>query len=206
LSQFLHAPRLALLVLLCIVTGHAYSDALASLSKSLANITTYRASFLQQIYDQDQQLVQESEGTLLAARPGKLRWESAEPFAQLIVVDGKQIWRYEEDLQQVVVSKYSDDLGGTPALLLSGDVKSIGASYVVTAQDGRYQLLPRDNDSLFRSMLVRIDNDRLTELVLEDTLGQTTRLTLDKIELNPRLDPKLFTFVPPKGVDVLRDE
>jgi outer membrane lipoprotein carrier protein len=135
-----------------------------------------------------------------------LRWESAEPFAQLIVVDGKQIWRYEEDLQQVVVSKYSDDLGGTPALLLSGDVKSIGASYVVTAQDGRYQLLPRDNDSLFRSMLVRIDNDRLTELVLEDTLGQTTRLTLDKIELNPRLDPKLFTFVPPKGVDVLRDE
>lgn len=200
------SPRQWLLLLLCLSTGHVYSDALSSLSEILADISSYRAEFVQQIYNQDQQLVQQSEGTLYAARPGKLRWLSEAPFEQLIVVDGTNIWRYEEDLQQVVVSGYNDDLGSTPALLLSGNVDSIGARYKVSEVGGQYQLLPRDEQSLFRAMTVRFDDGKLTQLLLEDTLGQTTKLLLSNIEQNPTLDPALFEFVPPEGVDVLRDE
>lgn len=200
------SPRQWLLLLLCLSTGHVYSDALSSLSEILADISSYRAEFVQQIYNQDQQLVQQSEGTLYAARPGKLRWLSEAPFEQLIVVDGTNIWRYEEDLQQVVVSGYNDDLGSTPALLLSGNVDSIGARYKVSEVGGQYQLLPRDEQSLFRAMTVRFDNGKLTQLLLEDTLGQTTKLLLSNIEQNPTLDPAIFEFVPPEGVDVLRDE
>lgn len=200
------SPRQWLLLLLCLSTGHVYSDALTSLSEILADISSYRAEFVQQIYNQDQQLVQQSEGTLYAARPGKLRWLSEAPFEQLIVVDGTNIWRYEEDLQQVVVSGYNDDLGSTPALLLSGNVDSIGARYKVSEVGGQYQLLPRDEQSLFRAMTVRFDNGKLTQLLLEDTLGQTTKLLLSNIEQNPTLDPAIFEFVPPEGVDVLRDE
>ena len=200
------SPRQWLLLLLCLGTGHVNSDALTSLSEMLADISSYRAEFVQQIYNQDQQLVQQSEGTLYAARPGKLRWLSKAPFEQLIVVDGTNIWRYEEDLQQVVVSAYSDDLGSTPALLLSGNVDSIGARYKVAEVGGQYQLLPRDEQSLFRAMTVRFDDGKLAQLLLEDTLGQTTKLLLSNIEQNPTLDPALFEFVPPEGVDVLRDE
>lgn len=200
------SPRQWLLLLLCLSTGHVYSDALSSLSEILADISSYRAEFVQQIYNQDQQLVQQSEGTLYAARPGKLRWLSEAPFEQLIVVDGTNIWRYEEDLQQVVVSGYNDDLGSTPALLLSGNVDSIGARYKVSEVGGQYQLLPRDEQSLFRAMTVRFDDGKLTQLLLEDTLGQTTKLLLSNIEQNPTLDPAIFEFVPPEGVDVLRDE
>ncbi len=195
-----------LLVLLCSSAGHVHSDALSRLSETLAGITSYRAEFVQQIYDQDQVLVQQSEGTLYALRPGKLRWLSRAPFEQLIVVDGNHIWRYEEDLQQVVVSNYNDDLGSTPALLLSGDIESIGAHYKVSEVDGQYQLLPRDEQSLFRAMLVRFENGLLARLILEDTLGQTTQLQMSAIEHNPTLDPALFEFEPPEGVDVLRDE
>jgi outer membrane lipoprotein carrier protein len=195
-----------LLVLLCSSAGHVYSDALTRLNEALAGIASYRAEFVQQIYDQDQVLVQQSEGSLYALRPGKLRWLSRTPFEQLIVVDGTHIWRYEEDLQQVVVSNYSDDLGSTPALLLSGDIESIGARYSVSEVDGQYQLLPRDEQSLFRAMLVRFENGKLSRLILEDTLGQSTRLQMSAIEHNPKLDPALFEFEPPEGVDVLRDE
>jgi outer membrane lipoprotein carrier protein len=196
-----------LTLLLCLVAGQAYADALQSLSQSLAKISSYRAQFQQQILDQDKDLVQQSEGILMAARPGKLRWESLAPFAQLIVVDGSQVWRYEEDLQQVVVSPYNDDLGGTPALLLSGDIASIGARYkVAEVDDGQFELTPRNQQSLFRAMQVNVKNGRLTRLVLEDTLGQTTQLEFTAIELNPGIDPGLFNFVVPEGVDVLRDE
>ena len=202
----LYRTRQWLLLLLCLTALPAYGDALTRLSQVLAGISSYRADFVQQIYNQDQQLVQQSEGTLTAARPGKLRWLSEAPYEQLIVVDGTNIWRYEEDLQQVVVSGYSEDLGSTPALLLSGNVDSIGARYSVSEVDGQYQLLPRDEQSLFRAMMVRFEDGKLTQLVLEDTLGQTTKLVLTNIEQNPTLDPALFEFVPPEGVDVLRDE
>ena len=193
-------------VLLWLLAANAGADALASLSEALAEINTYRAQFTQKIFDQDQQLIQESHGELYASRPGKLRWISGEPYEQLIVVDGEQIWRYEEDLQQVVVSDYSDDLGDTPALLLSGDIESIGARYQVNALDGQFELLPRDPQSLFRAMRVTLEQGVLTGLLLEDTLGQTTQLEFSAIELNPQLDDALFTFEPPPGVDVLRDE
>ena len=205
-------PRLSnfvpygLALLLSVAAAQAHADALESLSGSLANIGSYRAEFQQNIYDQDQDLVQQTEGTLLAARPGKLRWESRAPYAQLIVVDGSQIWRYEEDLQQVVVSRYSDDLGSTPALLLSGDVDSIGARYEVAEVEGEFELKPRNEQSLFRKMRVTMADGKITRLLLEDTLGQTTLLTFTAIELNPRIAPDQFQFVVPEGVDVLRDE
>lgn len=193
-------------LLLWLAINTAFADPLSSLTEQLGDIDTYAADFSQQILDQDQALVQESRGKLYAARPGKLRWLSSEPFEQLIVVDGSNIWRYEEDLEQVIVSPYSDDLGSTPALLLSGDIESIGARYEVSLVDGQYQLLPKDEQSLFRAMLVSIDDGKLTALVLEDTLGQTTVLQLENIRRNPELEPSLFQFEPPEGVDVLRDE
>lgn len=177
-----------------------------ALSAALASIQSYSADFEQTIYDQHQRVVQRSRGELQAARPGRLRWESAEPFAQLIVVDGEHIWRYEADLEQVIVGDYTDDLGNTPALLLSGDVSSIAARYQVSRSGSRYTLLPRDPESLFRRMEVDIKRHKLTRLELSDSLGQTTVLELRKIRLNPQLSASLFAFTPPEGVDVLRDE
>lgn len=206
MPRFSEFAPYGLALMLGVPGGQVFADALESLSHSLSRISSYRAEFQQQIYDQDQELLQQSEGTLMAARPGKLRWESLAPYAQLIVVDGKQVWRYEEDLQQVVVSPYSDDLGGTPALLLSGNVDSIAARYTVAKVEDQYELQPRDEQSLFRKMRVTVADGKITGLLLEDTLGQTTRLTFTAIELNPDIPLERFEFLVPEGVDVLRDE
>lgn len=194
------------LLLVIGLAGQAGEADVKALSATLKGIQTYRADFDQTIYDQDRHIVQHTQGELLASRPGKLRWSAQAPFAQLIVVDGAQIWRYEEDLAQVVVSDYSEDLGSTPALLLSGDVSSIGARYRVSRSGDRYVLTPREEDSLFRQMQVEFRGRKLTRLELLDSLGQTTVLVLRRIRLNPTLDPALFSFTPPPGVDVLRDE
>jgi outer membrane lipoprotein carrier protein len=39
---------------------------------------------------------------------------------------------------------------------------------------------------------------------LLDSFNQTTRLMFKNIQRNPDLNPKLFRFTPPKGVDVIR--
>ena len=41
---------------------------------------------------------------------------------------------------------------------------------------------------------------------LRDNLNQTTRIEFKNAERNPSLNPSLFTFTPPPGVDVLDAE
>jgi len=41
---------------------------------------------------------------------------------------------------------------------------------------------------------------------LMDALGQTTVIRFSDVKLNPPLDAALFSFSPPAGVDVIRDE
>ena len=188
------------------VVGAVSADPAADLSEVLADIETYQAEFTQTIRDQHGKLVQQSTGNMSAARPGRLRWETEQPFAQLIVVDGQQIWRYEEDLEQVIVSAYDDNLGDTPALLLSGDVASIAANYRVVRSGPFYTLLPKGEESLFRAMQVTLKAGEVTRIQLNDSLGQTTVLQFKAIVVNPSLDDASFSFEPPAGVDVLRDE
>jgi len=197
---------LAVTALCLLASAGLRADALADLSATLATIKSYQADFTQTIRDQHGKRVQESAGKLYAARPGRLHWVTEQPFAQLIVVDGQQIWRYEADLEQVIVSDYSEDLGSTPALLLSGDVASIASSYRVVRSKNFYTLLPKDDESLFRAMQVMLNEGKLTRIQLNDSLGQTTVLRFSKIKVNPSLDQSLFEFTPPEGVDVLRDE
>jgi outer membrane lipoprotein carrier protein len=40
---------------------------------------------------------------------------------------------------------------------------------------------------------------------LRDHFGQTTLIRFSGLELNPRLDPRLFAFAPPPGADVVGD-
>ena len=44
----------------------------------------------------------------------------------------------------------------------------------------------------------------LQAMELKDSFGQTTRLEFSAIERNPALDPALFRFTPPAGVDVIQ--
>ena len=41
---------------------------------------------------------------------------------------------------------------------------------------------------------------------LYDQLGQITVMRFSQIERNPKLSSDLFTFTPPKGVDVIEDQ
>ncbi len=47
---------------------------------------------------------------------------------------------------------------------------------------------------------------RLKRMDLRDNLNQTTRIGFKNAERNPNLDPSLFTFTLPPGVDVLDAE
>jgi outer membrane lipoprotein carrier protein len=168
---------------------------------------TASADFEQQVFDREKKLVQRSTGSFTLQRPGRFRWSYAQPYAQLIVGDGKRVWIYDEDLNQVTVRAMAQALGSTPAALLAGAAEVERAFELADAgaRDGLEWLeaTPREREAGFERIRLGMGTVGVQAMELTDHFGQTTLLRFTNIARNPRVDPDAFRFVPPKGADVL---
>jgi outer membrane lipoprotein carrier protein len=203
--------------LLCALCGFALGAATETHASGIERLNQFMSStlaatgeFEQRIYDRDRRLVQESQGTLAFLRPGKFRWTYAKPYPQLIVGDGARVWIYDEDLSQVTVRKLDQALGATPAALLAGANDALKAFTLKDegAKDGRewVEAVPRDKEASFERIRMGFGSSGLERMLLTDVFGQTTELSFRALQRNPRIDPALFRFTPPKGADVVGDK
>jgi outer membrane lipoprotein carrier protein len=185
------------------------ASSLERFSEFINGTTQARGEFEQKIFDGNRKLVQESRGVLAFSRPGKFRWSYVKPYAQLIVGDGSRVWIYDEDLKQVTVRKLDQALGSTPAALLAGNNEAMRAFRLSDkgSKDGLEWLeaLPRDKEGNFERIRMGFGASGLQVMELVDGFGQTTVLKFNSLERNPKLDPALFRFSPPKGADVIGD-
>jgi outer membrane lipoprotein carrier protein len=198
--------RLLLLALLLPV-GVVQASGIDALHRFIATTTSAQGDFVQKVYDRKHKLTQEASGTLAFLRPGRFRWTYTKPYAQLIVGDGSKVWIYDEDLNQVTVRRLDRALGSTPAALLAGSGE-IERAFTLIDQGEKDDLewveaLPRDKDSNFETIRMGFGSSGLERMELADSFGQTTVLTFTDMRRNPKLDPDLFKFVPPKGADVI---
>lgn len=170
---------------------------------------TLRADFAQTVYDKSGRRLQEAQGQVSIARPGKFRWNVDKPYKQLLVGDGERVWVYDEDLNQVVTRRNDQALGNTPAALLAGkeeverafdwrDLPPAGGLEWLAAA-------PKSKESSFSEIRLGFDASGLAALDVADNFGQRTVIRLSHIERNPKLATDLFRFVPPKGADVVTD-
>ena len=68
------------------------------------------------------------------------------------------------------------------------------------------KLIPRNEDSGFRYVQIGLEHDSLIGMELSDNFGQLTRIYFNNLKTGVRLDPALFSFRPPAGVDVFEGQ
>lgn len=183
------------------------ASATKSLDRFFQQVSTYYAKFNQVVLDEALNPVQESSGELWIQRPGQFRWHYHQPYEQLIVGTGKEIWVYDVELKQATHRPMQGALGQTPALLLAGKGK-IDKSFIVKplglqGQLDWVQMIPRNKDGGFEDIRIGFEKGRLRMLEMKDSFGQTTRVTLKSDIENRNIQSEKFKFVPPKGVDVV---
>ena len=179
----------------------------SSLNDFFAHTRSFSARFSQSQFDADKKLIQSSHGTIQVERPDKFRLQYMKPYKQLYVADGKKLWSYDEDLEQIIVKPQTDALANSPAMVLSS-LKLLRDNYQVSHQGKKqgvdwYRLTPKQNDAGFESVFLAFKNNRLTKMEMLDSFGQTTRLKFSDMKVNIPLADKTFRFIPPKGVDVI---
>jgi outer membrane lipoprotein carrier protein len=193
--------------LLLVASAPAGAAGVERFREYLRATQTAQADFEQQVFDRDKKLVQRSRGSFTLQRPGRFRWSYAQPYAQLIVGDGKRVWIYDEDLNQVTVRAMAKALGSTPAALLAGaaDVERAFELSDAGAREGLewVEAKPREREAGFERIRLGLGAAGVQAMELTDHFGQTTVLRFSNIARNPRVDPDAFRFLPPKGADVL---
>ncbi|MGR9099952.1 MAG: outer membrane lipoprotein chaperone LolA [Gammaproteobacteria bacterium] len=168
------------------------------------------ADFRQTSFDENGNPAVTSLGVFYLQRPGKFRWDYREPFVQQIVADSGKVWFYDQDLEQVTIKKLDRSLGSTPALLLTGEI-SLEDNFILENQgsDGDLnwiKLLPKDDQSGFKYILIGMGKGRLEGMELNDNFGQLTRIYFSGLKTNVEIDPQIFNFTPPEGADVFEEK
>ncbi|WP_421862892.1 outer membrane lipoprotein chaperone LolA [Motiliproteus sp.] len=200
--------RLLFVALLSLSAGQLQAaDAGQNLHRLLGKIDSLSARFEQLVLDGGGTRLQQSQGEMVLARPGKFRWRTDEPFPQLLVSDGETLWMYDEDLEQVTRQAVDQQLSNTPALLLSGDLATLQDSFQiqgpVDSDTGTFRLVPNSQDALFAVLRMQFDQGVPIEMQLEDNLGQQTSVHFYDLAINPSLEARQFEFEVPEGVDLI---
>ena len=193
--------------LMLLLSNSALADGVSSLRDFFNNTTTMRAQFSQVVNDKQGRKIQEVEGVMQLQRPNKFRWDYKKPYEQQIVSDGKQVFLYDTELQQVTIRELSKSLGSSPAALLAGG-EAVEKNFTLknaNRKDGLTWVLalPKDKDSGFDRVLLGFKADKLRKMELYDSFSHVTHITFDEVERNPILQDATFLFTPPKGVDVV---
>ncbi|MCW8443904.1 outer membrane lipoprotein chaperone LolA [Fluoribacter gormanii] len=197
-----------LIALLLSISTAGFSETPDVLLQTKLNSIRSMTAVFKQSVKAKHRVVSRSSGTMALQRPGRFRWQTLQPMAQLMVADGQKIWIYDKDLEQVTVKTQKKGLGGTAALFLSGYDDTVTRDFTVTQSNmGNeivFDLKSKSPKANFQRIKLVFRQNSLTGLELYDQLGQVTTVQLSQIKLNPKLATGLFQFKTPKGVDVVQ--
>jgi chaperone LolA len=175
----------------------------------LDEVRSLTARFEQELWTEDEQLLQADTGSLSLKRPNRFRWTYDAPAELVIVADGAKLWIYDKELAEVTVTPFDDTVGTSPAVLLSGD-RNVRDDFEVVQSYTRDELdwieLEPKTASDFASVSIGFSGTEPRRIELVDGLGQITRVVLDNVVVNPAIADDVFRFEVPPGVDVSGDD
>lgn len=193
----------------------ARADGLSALEDFLRNVRGGRAEFTQAVTSPAREgqapRVRKSSGSFEFQRPSRFRFVYRKPFEQIIVADGQTLWLHDVDLKQVTARPQAQALGSTPAAVIAAAPDLNGLRQVfelrsLPEKDGLQwvQATPRARDGQLRSMQLGFKGRELSVLDIQDSFGQRSVLTFQKMDLQNVPPASTFQFSVPPGMDVIR--
>ncbi len=198
-----------LLLMFSVSAQAATGPARARLDAFATGLHSLTGHFSQTLTDANGNTSKTSAGTLAMLAPRQFRWETLTPYKQTIVADGGRIWMYDPELEQVTVRLQSTEEAHSPLTVLT-DLKQLDSNFKVEERgehDGLLwlRLTSTSKNPQFDYADLGFDAHGLARMTFRDQLGSTTDIHFADWQRNPTIPQGTFTFVPPKGADVIGD-
>ncbi len=170
---------------------------------------SFQADFDQTVRNSRGKILEQSHGNLILSRPDKFILDYQIPVEQQYISNGKTLWIYDVELEQVNIKPLDESLGDSPALLLSSNnnlykfyrIKNI----TMNKPDGLnwIELKAMSEDMTFDRVQLAFKDHILMSMRMYDNFGQVTDLKFSNIIVNKPFSSHQFNFVPPADVDVI---
>jgi outer membrane lipoprotein carrier protein len=229
---------LAILFCFCCLASPALAaqatltEVVATLEAGYADLRDLQADFSQSTTLTGFPKPQQGHGSLAWRRPNgaaaQFRFDYAAP-QQVIVSNGKQVWFYQPENRQVLVSSLEGMFAGGNGIALAyltglGNVaKDFNASLAKQPQDkqGNYQLelTPKRPTATLAKLRLIIDGAAVSRYqaekslnnsfpilasVVVDGVGNQTRIDYSRVKVNSGLSAGRFNFKVPQGVEIIK--
>lgn len=191
------------------------ADALmARVQEQYDRTTRLHARFRQETRLPGFEQVQAGAGEVWILKPGMMRWDYTKPERQLIIANGETLWIYLPGERQVIRDRVQTSMGArTPALFLAGQAQ-LTELFAVTAETSqvpskegllRLELTPKEGTLPYSQVELGIHptSYQVVRVQLADPLGSVTTMWFSDIDTEAAVDPSLFQFQVPPGVDVM---
>ncbi len=194
--------------ILCMASaGHAASLE-SQIQKKYQGINAIKSSFEQSLVHKESGNVQKRKGELFFSKPFSVRWETKNPYPELLLITDKVVWNYLPD--EEVAYKYTPDIveGSRPLVQVITGQAQLSKDFAVKnlGKDGEYtklQLYPHDPSPDMVEAYLWVDASLIIRKAsIIDFYGNSNSLHFTKVEINPSLPQNTYSFTPPKGVDV----
>jgi outer membrane lipoprotein carrier protein len=188
----------------------------AALQRKYGTVRDFSADFVQTYRGGVLNRQMKDSGRVMVRKPGMMRWEYKAPDEKLFVSDGSRVyWYIPQDKLVQIGDVPTDDQATTPALFLAGkgDITRDFAPSLVEPPAGYPQglqalkLVPITPQAEYDWLIIVVDPGTLAlrGLVTGDSQGGTSSFSFTNLKENVGLADKLFTFTPPRGVEVVND-
>ncbi len=174
----------------------------------------FSASFVQESTLKAMGITDTAKGKVWFKHPGMMRWayESPEPYA--IITDGKTLWIYRPQDNQVMVGDaltyFSNGKGASFLSNFKLVRETFQVSFIEPADAEHYtlKLIPRQKQLDLTEIHLNIDKRSfdIDNVVSLNAYGDATRIFFSNLAFEPGMDPAMFRFQPPKGADVVELE
>ncbi len=150
-------------------------------------------------------------GTLLLAKPGRMRWDYHSTPGKLFVLDGKYAWFYspgDTQVQRIAASKL-DDLR-SPLRFLLGHTRLESELTTLTLTPGPQPAthllkgIPKGQEKRIANISLSVtDAGQILAIEINELDGARTRFQLSADLPNPILPEGTFRYTPPPGIPIV---
>lgn len=207
--------KLIIFIFFLLIKNLSYAEtpeqkAVDAVQQNYENVLTFEADFTQKSYVKMMDKAQEAKGSVQIKKPGKMKWTYGSPDIQVLVSNGKILWHYVTDEEQVtkvpIESIYSSN---TPALFLAGQAKLTQAFNIESVNMDEnpisITLTPKKEDQALTrlQLFANKKNYQITGSTVYDKLGNKTEIHFSNIKTNKDIPEETFQFQAPSSVEVL---
>lgn len=182
---------------------------LDKIQSAYRQIDTFEAKFEQTLKHRESGSTEKRKGSLLFQRPCNIRWETAKPNPETLVVNSREVWNYLPD--EEIAYRYGPEviqdsrtiiqvLTGQAKLNKDFDVKRAGTDNGMV----KLEIFPKEPTPQMIDGLIWVDpaSGAIQRARITDFYGNTNEVAFTSFKPGIKPAAGKFVFKAPKGVDV----